>query len=300
MLSARTCAEIRAGIVGYYSSPVGARLVDALALALSNRWTTMTARQVADEMARTVSRSSLWWFSPEMVDLVSESAPTLSGDVSIPTDMMANLDSPNGLCFFAHPIEVMSIEGPPIHISAVHWFPQVRTDTKGTHYEISIDYYGVLDGRMLPCGGSQWEHDERLDAAPNASGLEDRRLLMAVLALLSSPGITTVDRRHPDRPTARRLERQAPNLTNVVRVVYLSGSDNEHIDHHHHASPHHHHRWAVRGHWRNQPYGPMRSLRKPVWVRSHIKGPSDAPMMTGTIVRALTHAATTTTEDSTA
>lgn len=291
MLSARACPEIRADIVGYYSGPAGARLVDALAHMLSSKWT-MTARQVADEMARTTGRACLWWFSPEMVDLVVESAPSLSGDVSVPADMMANLDSPNGLCFFAHPIEVMSIEGPPIPVSAVHWFPQIRTDTKGTHYEISIDYYADLNGRMLPCGGSQWEHDERLDAAPNASGLEDRRLLMAVLALLSSPGITTVDHHRPDRASVRRLERQAPALSTIVRVVYLSGSDGE--PEHGDATRHRHHRWAVRGHWRNQPYGPLHSLRKPVWVRSHIKGPSDAPMMTGTIVRALTHAATPT------
>lgn len=40
------------------------------------------------------------------------------------------------------------------------------------------------------------------------------------------------------------------------------------------------HRWLVRGHWRNQPYGPQRSFRKPVWVPSYIKGPADAPLKT--------------------
>lgn len=32
-------------------------------------------------------------------------------------------------------------------------------------------------------------------------------------------------------------------------------------------------RFIVRGHWRNQPCGPGNSLRRPVWIRPHYKGP---------------------------
>lgn len=35
-------------------------------------------------------------------------------------------------------------------------------------------------------------------------------------------------------------------------------------------------RWVVRGHWRNQPYGPGSSERKLIWVEPHWKGPADA------------------------
>jgi hypothetical protein len=34
-----------------------------------------------------------------------------------------------------------------------------------------------------------------------------------------------------------------------------------------------HIRFIVRGHWRNQPYGPGNSLRRPVWIKPHYKGP---------------------------
>ena len=38
------------------------------------------------------------------------------------------------------------------------------------------------------------------------------------------------------------------------------------------------HRWYVRGHWRDQAYGPGRALRRPTWVPGYVKGPADAPI----------------------
>ena len=32
------------------------------------------------------------------------------------------------------------------------------------------------------------------------------------------------------------------------------------------------HSWFVRGHWRNQPYGPNRSQYKKIWIEPYIKG----------------------------
>lgn len=37
-------------------------------------------------------------------------------------------------------------------------------------------------------------------------------------------------------------------------------------------------RWMVRGHWRLQPHGPERSLRKAIWIDPHVKGPEDKPL----------------------
>ena len=37
-------------------------------------------------------------------------------------------------------------------------------------------------------------------------------------------------------------------------------------------------RHYVRGHWRDQPHGPGRALRRLTWVAPYIKGPSDAPL----------------------
>lgn len=37
-------------------------------------------------------------------------------------------------------------------------------------------------------------------------------------------------------------------------------------------------RWQVRGHWRMQPYGPGRTLRRKVWIEEHVAGPDDKPI----------------------
>lgn len=36
--------------------------------------------------------------------------------------------------------------------------------------------------------------------------------------------------------------------------------------------------WMVRGHWRNQAYGPQMSLRKALWIEPHWQGKADAPI----------------------
>lgn len=39
------------------------------------------------------------------------------------------------------------------------------------------------------------------------------------------------------------------------------------------------HRTVVSGHWRNQPYGPGRDSKKPIYIEPYLKGPSDAPII---------------------
>ena len=40
-----------------------------------------------------------------------------------------------------------------------------------------------------------------------------------------------------------------------------------------------HHRFVVRGHWRNQAVGPLRSRRERIWIKPHFKGPEDAQVI---------------------
>ncbi len=39
-----------------------------------------------------------------------------------------------------------------------------------------------------------------------------------------------------------------------------------------------HCQWVVSGHWRNQPYGPGRTLRKLTYVNPYVKGPDEMPL----------------------
>lgn len=65
------------------------------------------------------------------------------------------------------------------------------------------------------------------------------------------PDVTLVDLRHVKKPTD-------PDAEPTIRT-YSS-------------------RWVVRGHWRNQAYGPAHSLRRPVFIPSYVKGPDEAPL----------------------
>jgi hypothetical protein len=43
----------------------------------------------------------------------------------------------------------------------------------------------------------------------------------------------------------------------------------------------------VGAHWRHQPYGPGRALRRPFLVLPHLRGPKDKPVKASTVVRML-------------
>jgi hypothetical protein len=47
------------------------------------------------------------------------------------------------------------------------------------------------------------------------------------------------------------------------------------------------HRWAVRGHWRNQPFGPGRAQRRRIWIEPYIAGPEDKPLKARPVVMVL-------------
>jgi len=76
------------------------------------------------------------------------------------------------------------------------------------------------------------------------------------------------------RAAHRRLQRELPAL----RVIELAhtGSKPESRGGHVEWSR----RWMVRGHWRNQPYGPGRTERRLTWIDPYVKGPDDKPLDT--------------------
>lgn len=49
------------------------------------------------------------------------------------------------------------------------------------------------------------------------------------------------------------------------------------------------HRFIVRGFWREQPYGPNRSLRRRQWIPPFVKGPADKPLVCKDTVRIWRH-----------
>ena len=122
------------------------------------------------------------------------------------------------------------------------------------------------------------EHNRKL-ATPGASAMPWVQSLRAAWLLMRQPGVTEVEQHRPSRQQQRRAKRDgfAAGDVAVVRLrAQLTGDrpDGETAD----AARARTVRWMVRGHWRQQPYGPQRSLRRPVWINPHLKGPQGAPL----------------------
>jgi hypothetical protein len=147
-----------------------------------------------------------------------------------------------------------------------------------------------LKGAMwAPIGRSDWPKDEALGLVPPwemtalgwASFKEDRQILAALWTLLQQEGITRQEVRPAQRQAARRTQRAgvAPSLSRVqvVTLRKLHRTESEPTDDK--ARVEWSRRWLVAGHWRWAAVGPGRSQRRLTFVRPHVKGPDDKPLV---------------------
>jgi hypothetical protein len=110
---------------------------------------------------------------------------------------------------------------------------------------------------------------------------------MISLWMVIKERMTTIEDVDAPRASRRRAQRLGipPNEISRIKVVDLSrrvsnktrgeaGGEGEWYSH----------RFPVRAHWRRQPYGPGRKLRRLQLINSYIKGPEDAPFIDKTTV----------------
>jgi hypothetical protein len=118
------------------------------------------------------------------------------------------------------------------------------------------------------------DKDEALKVAQSYWDMEASRWLVAFWALCRQT-FGEVTHASPDRASSRRWYRafKAEPRVRVVKLRRHKGPSDGHGD------VEWHHRWIVRGHWRQQPYGPGRSLVKAVWIAPYVKGPEGAPLL---------------------
>lgn len=158
---------------------------------------------------------------------------------------------------------------------------------------------GATGRILMPLGHGDWPLDTTTTgrsvfttdtgAHAAASSAEDRRLMAALWALLTQPGLCGVEDDVADRPVRRVSARVgAVRPLEPVKVITLRRARHEGTAATGGDEPRRYsHRWMVQGHWRWQPHGPGRTQRKLIWVRPHIKGPEDAPLHAPPKVNAL-------------
>ena len=106
-------------------------------------------------------------------------------------------------------------------------------------------------------------------------------LLAATWVLMMTPTVATAIPSTPDGRDARLRARmgELPARITTIDLRPLRTVPPEGVEVPEGGGREYRHRWVVRGHWRNQAHGPGRSLHRPVWVPSYIKGPGGAPLL---------------------
>ena len=118
---------------------------------------------------------------------------------------------------------------------------------------------------------SYWLPGSQLHARMEGGISESSRLMLAILNALGHR-LTSQTVIPGSRAERRRAERELPGLRLLQLASGASVSERKNG-----STVEWSHRWLVRGHWRLQPHGPKRSLRKVIWIDPFIKGPQDKP-----------------------
>jgi hypothetical protein len=180
--------------------------------------------------------------------------------------------------------------------------PLIITEEEGTEEDF-IEKHGLVPGnefrfkgngtsistwrkweRWLPLGRTDWPNGfdtEGEFAPPNftqvqlASIIEDRRWLAAFAILSQQTNVTHTRVVETEKYAAKRLRRRkiTPPKVRLVDIHKPKSAPSGQTRDVHWTK-----RWLVRGHWRQQAYGPGRTLRRPLYIQPFVKGPEDMPL----------------------
>ncbi|WP_435126376.1 hypothetical protein [Micromonospora tulbaghiae] len=237
-----------------------------------------TATDERHQIADGLNRAHLFWIDKDFTELAEHAADILP-EVTITRDLMPSTD---GLIVWARPVTSRQI-------TAATW--TARHDSwKVINYRASG---GGLDGKPL----QRLREDVGWLAPMNAARVDEPHLLPGdhpaaalvatwLLIRQQAADVTTAEADKGIRKTYARANRPMP----VVRIVRIrahsttrAGTRPASGD----SGLSHTNRFWVSGHWRNQPHGPGRTLRRAVYINPFLRGPDDAPIKLSTTVRML-------------
>ncbi len=271
--------RIRDDLITWAANPIAAEFrrfdMDEGRLPVGN-----PAASVAADAGR-LATADLYWIAEDLVDLVVAAA------ASLPPFTLASDDVPSlhGFAYFAEPVVDVEIEGNPVHIAAVGWSViggRVQVTTYLRREDMPVDEERLRGLGLPPVAGfGTWQAPVVSDDSADRIRMDEPggTMLAAVktLWLLMRQPLTETTPARFDRAARRRFAREGKEPP-PVRVLNLrrppgvaSGT----------SSREWRHRWMVRGHWRQQPYGPGRERTRPVWISPFIKGPDGAPLIGG-------------------
>lgn len=252
--------------------------------------------EALDLLASHLRVADLYWVAPEMAALSVHSG----GELAAATWTVTDRPSGCGLLWWGGGVHHLDF-GNGVHapVDAVSWGPSAN----GTLIWVFIDRARVeeatrdLGGQLVTAevpplvpmlGNAVPIAVEPLPVAELAGRQAgDRRIpasmlmtLAAAWALMQQPTLVDRTRESAGKAEVRSAARAglpAPEYSRVDLRRQWVPQDQEPVQNG--DGRRYRHRWVVSGHWRQQPYGPDRSLRRQQWVPAHMKGPDGAPLL---------------------
>lgn len=244
-----------------------------------------------------------------MCEFIRQAADSVPPSLTIHRD---DAPAPVGLVVFQTPM--IGIDAGPVAVGTellVHglmwahvnlpdrttpWFVQRASDVNGLEgiSIASLTYVegdGTLPQRWIPLGRTDWPWGDTVndstmkEAIPDwneekqASFEEDRRLLAAVWATINQKLLIDTEIVFPDKHATKRLERAGHgDLDNKITIVHLRKTEYRALGTEEGSGQTLKWRTPVRKHFKRQPYGPGRRLRKIIVIMPYWRGPEDAPI----------------------
>jgi hypothetical protein len=219
-------------------------------------------RQTRIRLADALDRAGLYWVDPDFTDLADHAIAGLP-DTAIGQHLMPAAD---GLLVWAHPITDR-------HAHAATWTTTDRGWRLTAYRSVGAGLDGVAlqhlrehIGWLVPTTATDIAEGHQLTAGDPAAVLVVTWLLIAQqLAETRPAGIDPTIRK-----AYTRARRPAPEVT-LVHVRRQARRDNTGRTPVGATGRAYTQRFWVSGHWRNQAYGPRRSLRRPVYINPYLR-----------------------------
>ncbi|MGR6318887.1 hypothetical protein Q2K19_31555 [Micromonospora soli] len=265
-IGARELPKVRDRLGGFY------RGSDELPFALA-------ATDVRQQIAAGLDRAGLFWIDGDFTDLAEYAVEKLP-DVTISRDLMPSTD---GLLVWSRPVTRRQIAAASWTSTSDGWqlvnYRTLGRGLDGTPLQRLREQVGWLASMS-----TVQVHDQHV-----LPGDHPAAALVATWLLITQQAaeVTTAEVDKVIRKSYARTNRAAPE----VRIARIGANGGTTPPSARSASgdpgPSQTSRFWVSGHWRNQPYGPGRALRRPVYINPFLRGPDGAPIKLSTTVRML-------------
>ncbi|QNJ89911.1 hypothetical protein HZU40_00115 (plasmid) [Mycolicibacterium fluoranthenivorans] len=237
--------------------------------------------------------AEMFWVARDMVDVALHAALTLpewTPAIAAP--------APNGLLCWARPAGSVPYGPKQTSTTDVPWdsvwwwirpggMMQLVTASRFTkqrdliaQFQVSTPLWAANTIVIDPKEARTEEANGTEDSHPFVSVVGAAWLLMAQANVAETRTIGSQPQPQP-RTTRTDMPAPAPREPSTVTIVELrqKPAAREREPDPAAAGRTYTHRWPVEGYWRQQPYGPNNSQRKPKYITDHVKGPEGAPLI---------------------